>query len=477
MPAPRLRDRNRGSDADANMEPRDLRLRAMVETALDPRTRDAASMDSGRLVRRVPGAVCRPADPATAASVMAWANQTRTPVTAHGLGHSQSGQGLADGGVLLDLTRMNRVGTCSERTVDVEAGATWRDVVEKTLPAGRAPRVLTNNLDTTVGGTLSTGGVGPASHRCGTQADNVEQLDVVTGSGVAARCSRDENPVLFDAVRCGLGQFAVITGARLVLRPVRSFVRTERLVYHDLAGLMAALDALVSDGACHYVRAWARHRSHRSAFGDLDFREGSDWCFPIHASVEYDRGGEAPGPLAGLKPDARFPPLEQPIAAFADQPEAGPGEPQPNSMVVCPVTEAYVPWERAADAVEAVLSSLPPTLVRTTNVMIRPLNRMGGGGPPLLMTPRDARIVGVGLVPYIAREDRGELLPAVEEAGSTMVAHGGRRYLTGWLSWDREAWRRHYGRRWRDVCDWKQRFDPAGVLGSKIIPFEEPQVG
>ena len=297
----------------------------------------------------------------------------------------------------------------------------------------------------------------------------------MTGSGVAAGCSPAENPVLFDAVRCGLGQFAVITRARLVLRPVRRLVRTERLVYHDLAGLMAAADELVADGACRYVRAWARHRSHRSVCGDLDFRGGSEWCFPVHAGIEYDRSREAPGPFRGLRADARFPPLEQPMAAFADQPEAGPGEPQANSVVVCPVTEAYVPWERAADAVEAVLSALPPTLARTTNVMIRPLDRLGGGGPPLLMTPRGARIVGVGLVPYIAREDREELLPAVEQAGDTLVAHGGKRYLTGWLSWDRETWRRHYGRRWREVCEWKKRFDPAGVLGAKIVPFDEPR--
>ncbi len=454
------------------MQPRDLRLRAMVETALDPKARHAAAFDSGRIVYRPPGAVCRPTDPETVARVMAWANETRTPVTAHGLGHSQSGQGLAESGVLLDLTRLNRVAACGERTIDVEAGATWREVVRKTLPAGRVPRVLTNNLDTTVGGTLSTGGIGTASHRYGTQADNVERLDVVTGSGVAARCSRSENPVLFDAVRCGLGQFAVITRARLALRPTGTAVRTERLLYHDIDGLIAAAREMIEGDRCAYLRAWARHRSHRSACRDLDFRTGAEWCFPLHASVEHDGGRSTTGSAARLPADVRFPPLEQSMATFADQPEAGPGELEADSQVIYPVTEAYVPWERAGDAIEAVLAALPRKLVPTTNVMIRPLDRLGGGGPPLLMTPRGARIAGIGLIPYIAREDQAELLPAVEKAGRTLVAHGGKRYLTGWLNWDREAWRRHYGRRWREVCEWKKRFDPAGVLGARIIPFE-----
>ena len=457
------------------MQPRDLRLRGMVETRLDPGARQAAAFDSGRLVYRPPGAVCRPADPETVARIMAWANQTRTPVTAHGLGHSQGGQGLAEGGVLLDLTKLNRVAACGERTIDVEAGATWRDVVRKTLPAGRAPRVLTNNLDTTVGGTLSTGGIGTASHLYGTQADNVERLDVVTGSGVAARCSLDENPDIFDAARCGLGQFAVITRARLVVRPIGTAVRTERLVYHDVDGLIAGLSRIVEAGRCTYLRAWARHRSHQNACDHLDFRAGADWCFPVHASVEHEGGRTKTGSAARLPADARFPPLEQSPARFADLPEAGPVESAANSQVVCPVTEAYVPWERAGDAIAAVLAALPRRLVPTTNVMIRPLDRLGGGGPPLLMTPRDARIVGIGMIPYIAQEDRTELLPAVEKAGRTLVAHGGKRYLTGWLNWDREAWRRHYGRRWRNVCEWKRRFDPAGVLGAGIIPFEEPR--
>ena len=459
------------------MEPRDLRLRAMVDTRLDPAARGAASLDSGRLVRRVPGAVCRPADAPQVAAVMAWANETRTPVTAHGLGHSQGGQGLASGGVLRDMTGLSRTAAPRDGFIDVQAGATWREVVRRTLPAGFVPRVLTNNLDTTVGGTLSTGGIGAASHLFGTQADNVARMDVVTGSGVAARCRPGSNPDLFDAVRCGLGQFAVITAARVRLRPVKRFVRTARLAYHDLPGLVSALDRLIADPACRYVRAWARHRSHREIFRDLDFRPGSGWCFPVHAAVESDGADDRPAPFAGFAADARFAPLVQPIHVFVDQPEAGPGEPEADSRVVCPVTEAYVPWDRSREAVEAVLAALPPKLVPTTNVMIRPLDRLAGGGPPLLSVPSGERIMGLGLIPYIAAGDRAELLPAVEEAGGVMLAHGGRRYLTGWIDWDREGWRAHYGPLWREVCGWKRRFDPGGVLGAPIIPFDPPLGG
>ena len=58
-----------------------------------------------------------------------------------------------------------------------------------------------------------------------------------------------------------------------------------------------------------------------------------------------------------------------------------------------------------------------------------------------------------------------------------MLAHGGRRYLTGWIDWDREGWRAHYGPLWREVLGWKRRFDPGGVLGAPIIPFDPPPAG
>ena len=40
----------------------------------------------------------------------------------------------------------------------------------------------------------------------------------------------------------------------------------------------------------------------------------------------------------------------------------------------------YVPWGRARNAIEAVLAELPRRLVPTTNIVIRPLDRLGGAG-------------------------------------------------------------------------------------------------
>src|SRR2546423_1829608 len=82
-----------------------------------------------------------------------------------------------------------------------QAGLSWRSLVEQLAPQALSPPVLTNNLDVTIGGTLSTAGLGVASWRRGTQADNCLELEVVTGDGEIVRCSEGQNRELFDSVR------------------------------------------------------------------------------------------------------------------------------------------------------------------------------------------------------------------------------------------------------------------------------------
>ena len=85
---------------------------------------------------------------------------------------------------------------------------------------GLVPRVLTNNLGVSVAGTTSVAG-GVASFRYGSQADNAVELEVVTGTGEMVRCSREKNRDLFDVVRCGFGQFGIITRVTHAAAPLR----------------------------------------------------------------------------------------------------------------------------------------------------------------------------------------------------------------------------------------------------------------
>jgi hypothetical protein len=68
--------------------------------------------------------------------------------------------------------------------------------------------------------------------------DNVLELQVVTGRGERLTCSPTRNPGLFDAVRAGLGQVAVVAGATLGLVSTPERVGRFLLHYPDLATML-----------------------------------------------------------------------------------------------------------------------------------------------------------------------------------------------------------------------------------------------
>ncbi len=151
------------------------------------------------------------------------------------------------------------------------------------------PPVLVNNLDSTVGGTLSLGGLGSASHLYGTQADNVEELEVVTGEGHWVCCYHSENTEFFNSSLCGLGQFSIITGARLNPRKYSPRIRTYFLLYDDLARLMRDQEQILVEQQLDYMESWCvpsplGFRKHEETL--MPFAE---WFYPLHLAAEYAR--------------------------------------------------------------------------------------------------------------------------------------------------------------------------------------------
>ena len=263
-------------------------LSRVVELRDDKRSLNAASWDSGLVVFRKPHAVIAPKSAEDVLQVIGWANQSDCPVSVRGTGHTHGGQTLTSRGVVLDLRGLNRLGDIEGETIQVQGGVMWRELVAHVLPRGYLPRVLTNNLDTTVGGTLATGGLGRSTHHYGVQSDNVEEMQVVTGAGELMRCSATENRGLFDGTRAGLGQFSVITQARLRLRKVAPKVRTFSLMYDDLPTLLKDLEVLLFRDQFMYLRGWYRHRSQEFEQPEDAGPDGPEWQYPLHASVEFD---------------------------------------------------------------------------------------------------------------------------------------------------------------------------------------------
>ncbi|XP_040996781.1 cytokinin dehydrogenase 7 [Juglans microcarpa x Juglans regia] len=211
-----------------------------------------AGKDFGGLYSSKPLALVRPSGADDVARVVkAAARSSSLTVAARGNGHSISGQAMADRGLVIDMRSMDdhfQVVRMNDTVfADVSGGALWEDVLKRcVLGFGLAPRSWTDYLGLTVGGTLSNAGVSGQAFRYGPQTSNVAELEVVTGKGDIFVCSESENSQLFFGALGGLGQFGIITRARVLLQPAPDMVRWIRVVYTEFEDFTRDAEFLVT---------------------------------------------------------------------------------------------------------------------------------------------------------------------------------------------------------------------------------------
>ena len=182
-----------------------------------------AGEDFGQIILTHPIGVLKPKHINDISRIIQYANRKQLKLIPRGMSHSAFGQCQCDGGIVIDMTSYQQILEKRYSPVNsfaqVEAGCTWNKLLKSTITDQYTPPVTTDWQFLTIGGTLSTGGVGFMSYRKGLQADNVLELEVVTGNGEIKTCSLEKNHELFHAVRGGLGQFGVIARAKIQLEP------------------------------------------------------------------------------------------------------------------------------------------------------------------------------------------------------------------------------------------------------------------
>ncbi|KAL4335179.1 hypothetical protein GQ457_07G045370 [Hibiscus cannabinus] len=200
----------------------------------------SASKDFGGLYSIKPLFLIKPSGAEDISRVVKFAARTSNlTVAARGNGHSINGQAMSDGGLVIDMrsteeSHFEFLTINDSPHIDVSGGALWEDVLTQCVSRfGLAPRSWTDYLSLTVGGTLSNAGVSGQAFRYGPQTSNVTELEVVTGKGEITVCSETLNSELFFGVLGGLGQFGIITRARVKLQPAPDMVRWIRVVYSE----------------------------------------------------------------------------------------------------------------------------------------------------------------------------------------------------------------------------------------------------
>ncbi|XP_074364996.1 cytokinin dehydrogenase 9-like [Apium graveolens] len=213
-----------------------------------------AANDFGNRYHFLPAAVLYPKSvrdiSSTVKHVFEMGTTSVLTVAARGHGHSLEGQAQARQGIVINMESLQDrkmfFHTGEFPYVDVSGGELWINILHEGLKHGLAPKSWTDYLHLTVGGTLSNAGISGQAFRHGPQINNVYELEVVTGTGDIVTCTKKHNADLFYSVLGGLGQFGIITRARIFTEQAPRRVKWIRLLYSDFSTFCQDQEHLIS---------------------------------------------------------------------------------------------------------------------------------------------------------------------------------------------------------------------------------------
>lgn len=431
---------------------------------LDPATLNAYADDFGGVVQEQPAAVLEPGSVEDIRKMVQFARQNKLKIAARGQGHSLFGQAQVEGGIVIDMRSLHKVHAVGSDRATVDTGCRWGEVINAALERGLTPPVLTDYQFLTVGGTLSIGGISPASYRHGAQADNAVELEVVTGAGEVVRCSDSNNAELFGMTLAGQGQCAVITKAVIKLVPAPAMVRTFNLLYSDLAALMQDATRLAELGRFDGVVSFLSPNS--SGAYDL-----------VLSATSYFTPPAAPDNAALLAGLSYLAGKEQILdTTYRDYvyrlgfvPKAGV---QPALTLLVPASSAEPYIRKALEAVYPASAS-EGVFIQLFAWPTAPFRR------PLFRIPSGEQMFGFAILRAAADEKTtvAKILTQNRSLYEGNRSFGGTLYPFSALRLSRADWVQHYGLQWDRLLQAKRSYDPDFVFASGPDIFRGQGVG
>jgi FAD/FMN-containing dehydrogenase len=197
-------------------------------------------------VDRSPLAIVRAADADDVAAGVAFARNHALPLAVRSGGHSVAGHSMADGAVVIDLSRMKAIAIDpAMRIARVGAGVTSGDLAGPAAAHGLALSTG-DTASVGMGGLVTGGGIGFMVRKRGLTIDNLLAAQVVTAAGEIVTASAGEHPDLFWAIRGGGGNFGVVTEFTFRLAPVGQILGGALILPASRAVLRGYLDSAAS---------------------------------------------------------------------------------------------------------------------------------------------------------------------------------------------------------------------------------------
>jgi FAD/FMN-containing dehydrogenase len=186
-----------------------------------------AGYDAARLafyggIDNRPAVIIRPRNADEVSSVVNLARDTGMDLSIRSGGHSVIGYGIADGGIMLDLSDMRSLQiNVEERTAWAETGLTAGEFTTMAAEHGLATG-FGDTGSVGIGGITLGGGVGYLVRKFGLTIDDLFAAEVVTADGQILHVDTENHPDLFWAIRGGGGNFGVVTRFKFRLHEIDS---------------------------------------------------------------------------------------------------------------------------------------------------------------------------------------------------------------------------------------------------------------
>ena len=226
-------------------------------------------------------------------------------VVARGLGRSYGDAAQNAGGLVLDLTPLDRIHRvdAETRTVTVDAGVSLDTLMRVLLPFGLWVPVVPGTRQVTVGGAIAADVHGKNHHRSGSFGSWVESLTLLTADGERRALHPDGDTArLYWATVGGMGLTGVVLAATLRVQQVSTsyfVVDTERA--RDLDDLMARLTT--GDDEAPYSVAWFDSIAGGRSLGRGVITRGRSATLEDLPAKLRPRARELAAPQLGVVPD------------------------------------------------------------------------------------------------------------------------------------------------------------------------------
>jgi len=142
----------------------------------------------------------------------------KKPLSLRGTQHSQGGHTFYPSGLVVDLSNWRHIQMLSPTLLRVQAGATWKEVLEFLNPLGLSVHVMQSDYDFSIGGTVATNVHGWQANTP-PLVTSIEGLHLLLADGQRVYCNRKENQDLFYSVIGGYGLLGIILDVDLKVIP------------------------------------------------------------------------------------------------------------------------------------------------------------------------------------------------------------------------------------------------------------------